>query len=437
MIKSTLKKALLIALALIPVTIFAQEQANPSNYWFIGIEGGGTQLFADNQPWKFDQTSWNAGLDLGYVFHNSAYIYANFDVLRFKGKYEKFFEIEECKAMQLNMNVGYDILQLFSLKADRVIGIVPHLGWGLLNHRTTTKYEDGHVVKTGYKDNNPGDGIGGRRNVMQIPMGINFMFNFTKHFRANIDLATNYTSTDWLDGRGGKGSHYDDWWAYANIGLAYKFGGKEILPCPTCPDPSEMTPSCDQCADAIKDAVKDAMKEDRAEQAAAAEAEAAQAAEAEDEAVWEEKDVHVQFKAGKAEVLKTQANEEEAKKVSDDIEAGREVSNIKTVGYASPEGNDEQNQQLSEDRANATAEYIKEKLGDKAEGIEFESEGMGSDWKGFYDALAESNIADKDKIAKKIKNSETPTETLNQLRGQYPELNDILETLRRTQVYVK
>lgn len=436
MIKTTLKKALLIALAIIPMTIFAQEKANPTNYWFIGIEGGGTLLYGDNKPWDFGQLSWNAGVDLGYVMKSTIYIYGTGGVVRLKGAYKDYFEVTESKAIQFNVNLGLDVLQLFSPNPGRKFALVPHLGWGIINHSTTAKMADGTEIMTGYQEHLPGGGIGGRRNVAQIPAGINFIFNFTKHFRAHIDLATNYTATNYLDGvNSGK---RDDWWNYANIGIAYKFHNREVPPCPVCEDCSEAgkPADCETCADAIKQAVKDAMEEDRAEQAAAAEAEA-EAAEAAEAVVWEDKDVHVQFKVGKADVLKTQANDEEAMKVTDDIDAGREVSNIRTVGYASPEGDDEQNQKLSEDRATATSEFIKEKLGDKAEGIEFESEGMGSDWDGFYKALDASNISAKDKIKKEIKNSETPTETLNQLRVQYPELNDILDTLRRTQVLVK
>ena len=93
--------------------------------------------------------------------------------------------------------------------------------------------------------------------------------------------------------------------------------------------------------------------------------------------------------------------------------------------------------QLSEDRANATAEYIKERLGKKANGIKFETEGMGSDWDGFYEALSKSKISDKRQIEKQIMNSEDPTATLNQLRGKYSQLDEILNGLRRTEVFVK
>lgn len=442
MIKTTLKKALLIALAIIPMTFFGQRQENPSNYWFIGLEGGGTMLFADNQPWKFDQLSWDADLQLGFVMNSSFYLYGNAGVVRLKGKYENFWKLEECKAISADLNVGYDVLQLFNFNPHRLVAIVPHLGWGLIEHRSTIKYEDGTEVKTGYQDNNNGTGIGGRRNVMEIPMGVNFVFNFTKHFQANIDFVTYYTSTDWLDARGGAPSKYDDWYSKANIGVAYKFGNKEQLPCPECEDCSQKAGDCNSCADAVKQAVKDAIDEAEAEKAAKEAAEAAAAAEQEnaDEAEglenYEEKDIHLTFEAGKAEVKNTMANDDEAKKVKEDIDNGREISKIKTVGYASPEGNAEQNEQLAADRAQATSDFIQNKLGEDAEGIEFSAEGKGSDWDGFFKALEESDIKAKDEIRKQIRNSEDPTGTLNEMRAKYPELNSILETLRVTRVYI-
>ena len=439
MIKSTLKKALLIALAIIPMTFFGQRLETPSNYWYVGVEVGPTLLFADNQTWQLDKMGWDADFNLGYVFNNTAYVYGNAGLARLKGNYEDLWEIDECKVIAANLNIGVDILQLFSKNPGRIHAIVPHLGWGMLNHKTTTKYKDGKVVKTGYLDANPGGGIGGRRPVMQIPMGVNFIFNFTKHFAANVDVITYYTSTNWLDAVGsGKSNKYDDWYSAVNFGVAYKFGVKDMS-CPACEECPEVTET--DCTEAIKQAVEEAKAEAekaQAEKEAAAPAEEkAEKVEKAEEVVWEEQDIHLAFKVNNAEVAKTQANAKEAKKISDDIEAGREISSVKIIGYASPEGDEEDNMQLSEDRANATAEYLKERLGKKANGIEFETEGMGSDWDGFYEALSKSKISDKRMIEKQIMNSEDPTATLNQLRANYSQIDEILEGLRRTQIFVK
>ena len=111
-----------------------------------------------------------------------------------------------------------------------------------------------------------------------------------------------------------------------------------------------------------------------------------------------------------------------------------QFSTVKVEGYASPEGNDKQNQQLSQDRADATVAYIQNNLGDKVKDVEFESEGMGSDWDGFFKALKNSNISNKAEIEKSIRTAEDPTVKLNELRKQYTELESLLKTLRRTKV---
>jgi len=437
MTKFTLKKSLLIAiLAILPMTFFGQEE--PQNYWTIGIEGGATSLFSDNDAFKLDKTSWNAGLFAGYTFSNSIYIYGNIGYVALEGELENGFNIDECNLFQANLNIGYDVLQLFRLNPHRFIGIVPHVGFGMMEHKTKTTFNDGTIVKVGYDEEggSKGSGIGGRRHVYQNPFGVNFLFNISKHFQANVDFVALKTDTEMLD------CHYDgkhsDWYGYANIGIAYKFGQKNSRkPCPECPP-------CEPDQDAIDKAIADAIEQYKAdnpcpepEALMEAETEEADTTESLNAIVYEEKDIHLTFKVGKTEVEDTQANNDEVTKISDDIDNGREIDVIRTVGYASPEGNTQQNEQLAENRAKSTANFIREKLGDNAEGIEFESEGMGADWDGFYAALENSNISNKAEIADTIKNSENPTATLNQMKAKYPALNELLNSLRRTQVFIK
>lgn len=433
--KFTLKSLLIIALAVLPMSIYAQEKSNPYDYFYLGIEGGATQLFGDNQVFKMDQTSWDAGLHFGYVYKNQAYLYGNFGYATLKGKYDNFFKVTEADLFQLSANVGYDLLQLFRLNPDRLLAIVPHAGWGVINHRATIEYEDGRVVKNGYDKGNPGNGIGKRRNVYQTPMGVNFIFNFTKHFQANLDVVTAQVPTDGLDAR--KSGKHDDWYSYVNIGVAYKFGNKEHKPCPECQECSDCgpaTPNCDECKQAIEQAVKDALENNPCPEVAP-EQNDMDRTEAIAEAVpFKNIDLDLTFKTGSAKVENTEANRNEIKEISDDLEAGMMFSAIKVEGFASPEGNDEQNQKLSEDRANATVAYIQENLGEQVKDVEFEAKGNGSDWDGFFAALESSDIANKAEIAKSIKEAENPTAKLNQLRRTYPELENLLKKLRRTSV---
>lgn len=442
MTKTTLKKSLLIiAIAIIPMTFFGQEEPTPSNYWMIGIEGGGTQLFGDNQAWKLDQTSWDAGIFAGYVFQNSAYLYGNLGYATLNGKYENVWHVDECNAFYANINIGYDVMQLFKLRADRVFGIVPHAGWGVINHRSKTVYENGTVVQTGYSDATPGGGIDSRRNAFQLPLGVNFVFNFTKHFRLNIDAVSNMVATDMLDAR--RSGKKDDYYGQVNLGLAYKFGYKDIKPCPVCPEDelNECREALQQAQDELEQCRKDKAAADEAarraqEAAAAATAAAARAAE-KATPEYEAKDMHLTFAMGKAEVENTPANKAELKKISNDIDNGREISEIKVVGHASPEGNAKFNEKLSKDRADATAKFIKEGLGEQSRGIAFTTEGKGADWDGFIEEIENSTINNKAEIVNELKNADDKVATLKKLAAKYPELTELYPELRQTEILIK
>lgn len=437
--KITLKSLLIIALAIIPMTFYGQEET-ASNHWFFGIEGGATTMFSDNQPFKMDQTSWDLGANIGIALKNTIYIYGNVGYVNLKGKYDDFFTIDECNLLQANINLGYDVLQLFKFKPNRVIAIIPHFGLGTVNHKSKTTFADGTVLLNGYDQNGAtqGKGIAKRKNVFQNTFGVNFLFNLGEHFGVNLDLVGLKTDTEGLDNyRSGK---HSDWYAYANIGLQYKFGKKDVKPCPDCPECEEPAePSCDACADAIKQAVKeavdDAMKNRPCEEEEFA-PESSKANNSESAAIvpFKNIDLDLTFKVGSSKVEKTDANRKEIQEISDDIDNGVQFSTIKVEGYASPEGNDEQNQKLSEDRANATVEYIQDNLGDDVKDVEFQAEGMGSDWEGFYTALKNSNISNKAEIEKSIKEAENPTAKLNELKKQNPALEELLKNLRRTRV---
>ena len=59
---------------------------------------------------------------------------------------------------------------------------------------------------------------------------------------------------------------------------------------------------------------------------------------------------------------------------------------------------------------------------------------MGADWKGLENAVKNSNIANKAEIEKAIANRDTAA--LNKLAANNAELGKILNSLRRTQVYI-
>lgn len=446
MSKITIKSLLLAVLAIIPMAFYAQNaeesQAKPNNnhYWYVGFDEGATLLFGDNKPGDYiKNVRPEIGIHGGYTFAKHFSAYGRVSAGTLKGSLANTFTVENASFFAYDLNLSADLISLiWGYNPDRVFGLKPHVGFGQMMYQARINSK-GQTIKVGYDDSPKdlkGNGIGGRRIVWELPFGVEFEFNLNRKCALYLDIATTYTDTDRLEAYAG-GKHYD-WFSTGAVGFRYKF--RKADPAPVAVPTEEKAPDCEACKDAIQQAVKDAVEEALKDYQPAPAAVAPVQEEADDaealEKYYEEKDIHLTFKVGKAVVEDTKANKDQVKEVSDEMEAGREIHTIKTIGYASPEGNEKQNQTLSENRAKATADYIQKELGDKAEGIQFDAKGMGSDWDGFFKALDESNIAKKAEIAETIKNADDQTAALNQMKAKYPELNNLLNSLRRTQVYI-
>ena len=473
MSKITVKSLLIICLAILPLTFFGQnkggkQQKSNDNHWFIDIDAGGTLLFGDNETFQFNRMRGDARIGAGYAFYKYFTAYGKIGFGYLSGQKENVFTTNMANYLSYDLNVSVDLINLImGYSDDRKFAVKPHVGIGQLQSTARATAADGTMYKVGYLESEPGvttpgKGFNGRKIYMEIPMGIEFEYNPTRKIALYFDLQTTKVDSDRLEGIA-LGDH-NDWFSMGNVGLRYKFrdaksakekaaeaaaarkAAEEQAAAERAAAEAEANrkPDCEACKDviekAVKDAVEEALKNYKPQEQAAVAPEAEDAEAAEEIAVikqnFDEKDIHLTFKVGKAEVEDNAANRDEVKKVSDDIDNGREIHTILTVGYASPEGNDKQNQKLSEDRAKASASYIQNKLGDQAKGITFDTKGMGSDWNGFYTALNNSNIADKAEIANQIKNSKNPTATLNQLKEKNAELAKLLVELRRTQVFI-
>ena len=130
---------------------------------------------------------------------------------------------------------------------------------------------------------------------------------------------------------------------------------------------------------------------------------------------------------------------------------GWKIKNIEIIGWASPEGAIKYNNNLAQNRAKTTENFLKKRLAslasqDKANvcyknvnDINFVTQGNGPDWDGLMSAISKSSIKDKDIILKMLK-SQTPEQRVAQLSKyikQYPELEkSILPSLRRSIVKV-
>jgi outer membrane protein OmpA-like peptidoglycan-associated protein len=102
--------------------------------------------------------------------------------------------------------------------------------------------------------------------------------------------------------------------------------------------------------------------------------------------------------------------------------------------WASPEGEEGHNNELSNNRANAADKQMK-KLAKKT-AIEINGKGYGPDWNKFVELVRNSNLKDKDAIINNINSSNNKERTIREMCDIYPQLEkDILPQIRRAEVY--
>ena len=111
------------------------------------------------------------------------------------------------------------------------------------------------------------------------------------------------------------------------------------------------------------------------------------------------------------------------------------VTEFEVRAWASPEGEEGHNNELSNNRYNAAQKQMN-KLAKKTE-VTINGQGYGPDWNTFVQLVAESDLKDKDAIVNNVNNSSNKEQTIREMCDIYPQLEkDILPQLRRAEVYV-
>ena len=115
------------------------------------------------------------------------------------------------------------------------------------------------------------------------------------------------------------------------------------------------------------------------------------------------------------------------------LDAG--ITEFEIRAWASPEGEEGHNNELSNNRDNAAERQMK-KLAKKTETI-INGKGYGEDWNLFIELVQNSDLKDKDAIINNINRSTNKQKTIKEMCAIYPQLEkDILPQIRRAEVYV-
>lgn len=134
------------------------------------------------------------------------------------------------------------------------------------------------------------------------------------------------------------------------------------------------------------------------------------------------------------------------------LKKGWDIKNISVNAWASPEGEETLNQELSDERAKAAKNYLVTLFGklirDKnsvlkmkkpSEEIKFDLVAKGEDFKGFMKALDASEIGDKSTISNVINSQATKSQREQQIKNMtviYSEIEGMLSVLRRSEINV-
>jgi Tfp pilus assembly protein PilF len=148
---------------------------------------------------------------------------------------------------------------------------------------------------------------------------------------------------------------------------------------------------------------------------------------------------------------KTEMSKQNRENVNAFLAQGWDIKGISINAYASPEGEETFNANLSENRGITASDYIKKEINnlikaedsklvlESADDVAINAVGNGPDWNGFMSALQSSNIEDKNTMLNVIR-SASPEKKEEEIRNMiliYPELeDDILSPLRRAEIVV-
>lgn len=400
------------------------------NYWYVMADGGASFIFGDNDH-AFNDLGGNFNIGVGYNFHDYYRVYAKLGAGTFKGELPGAFTLDYADYAEVNFNFAADVIALiFGHDDARRYGVYPHVGFGQLQYRARATYADGSKHYAGYShngaNNDKGKGLFDRKVALTIPVGLEFTYKMNETLDFFADATATFVDTDLLDCFYSGTSK--DYHSTVNLGMRYKFNS-------TCASTEKGAENAANATDCITpEELKQAIQEAMAEQAAKT-----PAVETKTEIV--EKVYHVNhanivFPVNKTEKLATQTNVDALNRASEEVQNGFQVESIIVEGYSSPEGSKDVNQRLSEERAQAAADFVQEELHTHLDVDHVTIHANGADWDGLVNAILGSDIQNKEDIANNIKNASNKEQVLKEMMAKYPQIRTLLPQLRRANVTI-
>lgn len=411
------------------------------NNWFIMFEAGAVNTQGDISS-TFDYLKSNFGIGAGYRFHNIFSVYAKLNRGGIDGRMKSGSNIHAIinygEYYNATMNFSFDLVgAILGYREDRPMSVSPHIGIGLINYKNDLIYSNGEHAYVGYNETGRkgGNGIGGMEMAMSIPAGLEVAYDMTPRWGIYLDGTVTYVNKDNLDGLN-IGPHAD-YLASLNAGLRYKFKNsceraqndfeeEKPLPQMSC---------CDSIPAMVQKAVDEAIKKATEEGTIGANT-------VQKETVSYFKCyTDIMFPVSKSDRIDSQSNRDALARVSSEMGYGSKLLGIVVEGYASPEGENENNQKLSEDRAKEAADFVKSEIGKKVrmEGAEIEVIGMGADWDGLIMAIANENFEGAQDVANELRNADNENRPaiLRKAMAKYPQIRYLFPQLRRANVTIK
>jgi Flp pilus assembly protein TadD/outer membrane protein OmpA-like peptidoglycan-associated protein len=159
--------------------------------------------------------------------------------------------------------------------------------------------------------------------------------------------------------------------------------------------------------------------------------------------IQEQTEADIKFLIQSAELRSSETKSESVKglqaAIKDAKEAERkEINKIEVSGYASPDGGQDLNEKLAQNRQKAAAKFLQKDLKKNKVGKAIESNITAEDWEGFQKAMENSNMQDKDLVLRVLSMYSDPEEreaqikNLSSVYGTIAE--EILPALRRSRL---